>query len=47
MLAVHKAGDAIAGYTMFEVAGIEHPVSGIEHQDGNRPILTFCDSFGH
>jgi hypothetical protein len=32
---------------MLVVAGIEHPVSGIEHQDGNRPILTFWDGFGH
>jgi hypothetical protein len=24
-----------------------HPVSGIRRQDGNRPILTFCDILGH
>jgi hypothetical protein len=28
-------------------AGIEHPVSDIRHQDGNRPILTFCDILDH
>jgi hypothetical protein len=28
-------------------AGIEHPVSDIRQQDGNRPILTFCDILGH
>jgi hypothetical protein len=38
-----------AGYQMPDagLAGIEHPVSGIEHQDGNRPILPFSFSSGH
>jgi hypothetical protein len=38
----------ITGPSPFDFyAGIEHPVSRIHHQDGNRPILTFCDRSGY